>query len=63
MGCIGDELKDLQLCLYTDADFARDRGDLRSISNVFLSLIGTHSFRPLCGHTNKQTNSCEPQNS
>ena len=46
MGFIGDEFKDLQLCLCTDADVAGDRSDLTSTSVVFLSL-GTHSFWPL----------------
>ena len=55
IGFIGDELKDLQLCLYTDADFAGDRNDLKSTSGVFLALTGTHSFWPLCGQSKKQT--------
>ncbi len=55
IGFIGDELKDLQLCLYTDADFAGDRSDLKSTSGVFLALVGTHSFWPLCGQSKKQT--------
>ncbi len=38
IGFIGDELKDLQLCLYTSADFAGDRSDLTSTSRVFLGI-------------------------
>ena len=55
IGFIGDEFKDLQLCLYTDADFAGDRNDLKSTSGVFLALTGSHSFWPLCGQSKKQT--------
>jgi hypothetical protein len=55
IGFIGDELRDQQLCLYTDEDFAGDRSDLRSTSVVLLALVGTHSFWPLCGQSKKQT--------
>ena len=55
IGFIGDEFKDLQLCLYTDADFAGDWNDLKSTSGVFLALTGTHSFGPLCGQSKKHT--------
>ncbi len=55
VGVIGDDFKDLQLCLYTDADVAGDRSDLKSTSGVFLALVGTNSFWPLCGQSKKQT--------
>ncbi len=55
IGFIGDEFKDLQLCHYTDAEFAGERSDLKSTSGVFWQLVGTHSFWPLCGQSKKQT--------
>ena len=54
MGFIGDELRDLQLCLYTDADFAGHRNDLASTSSFFMALTGTHSFWPLCGQSKNE---------
>ena len=47
-------MKDLKLALYTDADFAGDRSDMKSTSGVFLALIGTHSFLPLGSMSKKQ---------
>ena len=54
IGFIGDELNDLQLSLYTDAEFAGDQSDLKSTSGVFFALVGTHTFWPLCGQSKKQ---------
>ena len=54
MGFIGGDLRDLELCLYTDADFAGDRNDFKSTSGVFLALTSTHSFWPVCGQSKKQ---------
>ena len=41
--------------LFSDADFAGDRADMRSTSGVFLALYGTHSLFPLSGQSKKQT--------
>ncbi len=52
---IGDSPDKLQLGLFSDADFAGDRADMRSTSGVFLALYGDHSFFPLSGQSKKQT--------
>ena len=55
IGFIGDKPEHLQLGLFSDADFAGDRADMRSTSGVFLALYGPHSFFPLAGQSKKQT--------
>ena len=55
IGLIGDSPDNLQLGLFSDADFAGDRADMRSTSGVFLALYGDHSFFPLSGQSKKQT--------
>jgi hypothetical protein len=55
IGFIGDSPDKLQLGLFSDADFAGDRADMRSTSGVFLALYGDHSFFPLSGQSKKQT--------
>ena len=46
IGVIGDSPNELELGLFSDADFAGDRDSMRSTSGVFLALYGTHSFFP-----------------
>ncbi len=55
IGFIGPTPDELELGLFSDADFAGDRADMRSTSGVFLALYGTHSFFPLMGQSKKQT--------
>jgi len=46
-GWVGDDPQKLELCLYTDADFAGDPDNARSTSGVYLCLRGPNSFVPL----------------
>ncbi len=55
IGFIGDTTDNLQLGLFSDADFAGDRADMRSTSGVFLAPYGPRSFFPLAAQSNKQT--------
>ena len=55
IGFTGDSPDELELGLFSDADFAGDRADMRSTSGVFLALYGIHSFFPLSGQSKKQT--------
>ena len=55
IGFIGDGPDELQLGLFSDADFAGDKATLRSTSGVFLALYGPHSFFPLASQSKKQT--------
>ena len=54
VGWIGDKKEDLELHLYSDADWAGDRDGRRSTSGVFLCLKGPNSFVPLCSQSKKQ---------
>ena len=47
IGFIGDGPEELELGLFSDADFAGDRDSMRSTSGVFLALYGAYSFFPL----------------
>ena len=55
IGFIGDTADELELGLFSDADFAGDKATLRSTSGVFLALYGAHSFFPLSAQSKKQT--------
>ena len=55
IGFIGDDPDELELGLFSDADFAGDRETMRSTSGVFLALYGPHSFFPLAAQSRKQT--------
>ena len=54
MGFVGDDLSELWLAGYTDADFAGDRADSKSTGGGFLALVGEHTFYPLCAMCKKQ---------
>ena len=54
-GWIGDDSIALRLWLYTDADFAADQSDSKSVSGVFCALQGPTSFFPLCALSKKQS--------
>ena len=54
IGWIADELAELTLTLYSDADFAGDPDSMKSTSGVFLALVGPSSFVPLGAVSKKQ---------
>ena len=43
-GFIGDPWKELEMCLWVDADLASDRADHKSTSGGLLALVGPNSF-------------------
>lgn len=47
IGFIGDELEDLRLGLFTDADFAGDKATMKSTFGVVVALYGPNSFFPI----------------
>ena len=53
VGFIGDDPKDLELALYTDADFAGDQSNMKSTIGIIIALIGPCSFYPLSGVSKK----------
>ena len=55
IGFIGDSSDELELGLFSDADFAGDKETMRSTSGVFLAVYGPHSFLPLAAQSKKQT--------
>ena len=54
-GHIGDSSKDLNLTLFSDADFAGCLDTAKSTSGVFIALTGPNSFFPLNAISKKQT--------
>ena len=54
-GLIGDATEDRGLGQYSDATFTSDRSDAKSISGLFLDLVGPMSFYPLAVRSKKQT--------
>ncbi len=55
IGFVGDNPEELELGLFSDADFAGDRETMRSTSGVFLALYGPHTFYPPNAQSKKQT--------
>ena len=55
IGFVGDRPEELELGLFSDADFAGDRAWMRSTFGVFLALYGPHTFFPLSAQSKKQT--------
>ena len=55
IGFIGDSSDELQLGLFSDADFAGDKRTMRSASGVFLAVYGPQGFFPLAAQSKKQT--------
>ena len=45
-GWIGDDMKDLQLWMYTDSDFASDKSDSKSVSGIFMAIGGATTYFP-----------------
>ena len=54
IGWVGDELKDLSLALFPDADFAGCAQSLRSTSGSHLHVQGKHTRFPLAGGSKRQ---------
>ena len=54
-GHIGDNPKDLNITLYSDADFAGCLDTAKSTSGVFIALTGPNSFFPLNAISKKQS--------
>ena len=54
-GWVGDDVKDWELVLYADADFAGDRETSRSTSGVFLCIRGPITFFPLAATSKRQS--------
>ena len=52
---IGDSKDELNVRLYTDADFAGDNGCSKSTSGTFLCISGPNSSAPLSGQSKKQS--------
>ncbi len=55
VGFIGEAPDELEPGLFSDADSAGDKADVRSTSGVFLALYGHNSFFPLAGQSKKHT--------
>ena len=55
VGTIQDKPEDLELRLFVDADFARDKSTARSTSGGFLAWSGPSSFFPLAWISKRQT--------
>ena len=54
-GWVGDGPKQLELVLYTDADFAGDKSSHRSTSGAFMARVGPRTFMPLVARIKKQS--------
>ena len=55
VGFVGDSTENLQLGLFSDADFGGDRADMKNTSGVFLALYGPRTFSPLSAQSRQQT--------
>jgi hypothetical protein len=53
-GWVGDSMKDVELALFSDADFAGDKKDAKSQSGMFLTLAGKNTSFPLNAFSKKQ---------
>jgi hypothetical protein len=53
-GWIADNMKSLEIVLYSDADFAGDRADARSQSGMYLALEGKNSHFPMNAFSKRQ---------
>ena len=51
---IGDDLKDCELALFVDADWASDRSDYKSTAGGYFVLLGPNTFFPLAPLCKKQ---------
>ncbi len=55
VGWVGDEVDDIRLHMYTDADFAGCQTTNKSTSGVFMSLEGPRTMFPISFTSKKQT--------
>ena len=55
VGFVGDDVPDLFVHLFTDADFAGDAVSQRSTTGVHLAVHGPHTIFPIQGLSGKQT--------
>ena len=53
IGFVGDTTENIEIGLFSDADFGGDRADMKSTSGVFLALYGPHTFYPLAAQSKK----------
>ena len=54
-GWVGDNLDDLKLGIWSDADFAGCKITMRSTSGCFAALTGSNTFLPLSAFSRKLT--------
>ena len=52
---VGNRPNDMNIVLYSDADFAGCKETMRSTTGAFLTIQGTHTFAPLAAVSKKQT--------
>ena len=55
IGFVGDPTDEISISVFTDADFAASREDMKSTSGVFVCLHGPNTFYPLSVFSKKQT--------
>ena len=55
VGWVGDDLKGIDVVLYSDADFAGCKKTARSTTGVFLTLQGENTYFPFTAASKKQT--------
>ena len=53
-GFIGDDLSELEIAIFVDADWASDRSDYKSTTGGLLVILGANSFFPLAFLSQKQ---------
>ena len=51
---VGDELKDCNLMMFTDASFAGDLRDSKSTTGMYMVIMGPHTFVPVSWFVKKQ---------
>ena len=54
-GWIGDPIEDLELCVFSDANWAGEKSTYKSTTDSFTCLIGPNSFFPISALSKKQT--------
>ena len=54
-GWIGDPIEKLELCVFSDADWAGEKSTYKSTTSFFAFLLGPNSFFPISALSKKQT--------
>ena len=54
-GSINDDMSELFLKVYSDADYAGDKTNRKSTSGNLCVIVGPHSWFPINGQSTKQT--------